>query len=95
MEKIDNNDYDFSTTLGVCFRNEDGKAILNQVRPNIKDLDTLPYPAWDLLPMDIYFDNSKTLYSEDSFKSSKRIDIVKPHLKHYTHSDMTDDDDRG
>ena len=75
LEKIDNGDYDFSTTLGVCYRNDDGKPILNQVRPNIKDMDVLPYPAWDLLPMDIYFGNSKTLYTEASFKSSKRIDL--------------------
>ena len=75
LEKIDCGDLDFSKTLGVCYRNDDGNPILNQVRPNIKDMDSLPYPAWDLLPMDIYFDNSKTLYSEDSFKSSRRIDI--------------------
>ncbi|MFQ5963021.1 MAG: B12-binding domain-containing radical SAM protein [Candidatus Scalinduaceae bacterium] len=33
---------------GVAFR-ENGKVFFSPPRPNIKDLDTLPFPAWDLL----------------------------------------------
>lgn len=75
LGKIDRRDFDFSDTLGVCYRDFKGLPILTAVRPNIRDLDTLPYPAWDLLPLDIYFSNSKLLYSEDAFTSKRRMDI--------------------
>ncbi|MCA9398280.1 MAG: B12-binding domain-containing radical SAM protein, partial [Candidatus Omnitrophica bacterium] len=75
LEKIDNKDFDFSQTLGVCYRDQSGNPILTNVRPNIHDLDTLPYPAWDLLPLDIYFKNSSILYSEAAYSAKRRIDI--------------------
>ncbi len=75
LEKIDDKDFDFSKTLGVCYREKDGTPKLNPVRPNIKDMDVLPYPAWDLLPMNIYLKNSSLLYSEDAFTSKRRVDI--------------------
>lgn len=34
---------------GIIFR-ENGKLKINEPRPFIEDLDTLPFPAWDLLP---------------------------------------------
>lgn len=73
---IDRQEDDFSKTLGVCYRDKkSGTPILTDVRPNIQDIDVLPYPAWDLLPMDIYFKNSQLLYSEESFTSRRRVDI--------------------
>lgn len=76
LEKIDRKDFDFSNTLGVVYRNGEGKPILTPVRPNIKDLDAIPYPAWDLLPLDKYFKNSASLYSEAAFTAKKRIDVM-------------------
>ncbi len=38
---------------GICFR-YDGKIYENQRRPYISDLDSLPFPARHLLPMDVY-----------------------------------------
>jgi len=75
LAKVDADDFDFSHTLGVCFRDSTGEPHLTAVRPNIQDIDVLPYPAWDLLPMDIYFRNSSLLYSEDAFTSKRRVDI--------------------
>lgn len=75
LEKIDKKDFDFTKTLGVCYRDKNKNPKLNAVRPNIRDLDDLPYPAWDLFPLDIYFANSRLLYSEESFTSQRRIDI--------------------
>ncbi|XQW85825.1 B12-binding domain-containing radical SAM protein [Thalassotalea piscium] len=75
LEKIDNNDFDYSTVLGVIHRDLTGKSFLTQVRPNIKELDTLPWPAWELFPLDIYFANSANLFSEESFTSKRRMDI--------------------
>ncbi len=76
LEKIDRKDFDFSKTLGVCFRDSQGKVVITNVRPNIHDLDILPYPAWDLLPLEIYFKNSSMLYSEAGYNSKRRIDIM-------------------
>ncbi len=36
--------------LGVAWREEDGTVRKTARRPDIKDMDRLPFPAWDLLP---------------------------------------------
>lgn len=41
--------------LGISYRNKDGKIIVNQSRPLIQDLDKLPFPARDLLPLEKYW----------------------------------------
>jgi len=76
LKQIDNKNLDFSKTLGVCFRDKNGKVVITPVRPNIHNLDILPYPAWDLLPLEIYFKNSSYLYSEAGYLSKRRIDIM-------------------
>ncbi|MBF0103983.1 MAG: B12-binding domain-containing radical SAM protein [Deltaproteobacteria bacterium] len=75
LNKIDKRDFDFSSTKGVCFRNAAGDPQITAVRENIPDLDALPYPAWDYFPMDIYFKNSSSLYSETAYTSKRRMDI--------------------
>ena len=75
LEQLQNKDFDFSDTLGICYRDKEG-TVLNRVRANIKDMDVLPYPAWDLLPLDIYFKNSSLLYSESAYLSKRRMDIM-------------------
>jgi anaerobic magnesium-protoporphyrin IX monomethyl ester cyclase len=47
---------DLSNVAGIWFR-KNGSVMPNRARNNIKDLDTVPFPAWDLLPMDIYLRN--------------------------------------
>jgi len=76
LKKIDQGDLDWSETLGVVYRNEDNKVILNKERPNINDLDTIPWPAWDFFPLeDVYFKNSSSLFSEEAYYAKRRIDI--------------------
>jgi radical SAM superfamily enzyme YgiQ (UPF0313 family) len=76
LEKIDRNDRDFSQTLGVIRRDEHGRPILNGTRPIINNLDVLPWPAWDLFPLEeVYFHNSASLFSEDAYRIKRRIDI--------------------
>ena len=41
--------------LGISYRDVEGKIIVNASRPLIKDLDTIPFPARDLLPQDKYW----------------------------------------
>ncbi|RMF96162.1 MAG: radical SAM protein [Candidatus Schekmanbacteria bacterium] len=38
---------------GTAYR-EDGEFIKNPIRPLIRNLDSIPFPAWDLLPMECY-----------------------------------------
>lgn len=75
LKKVDNKDFNFKQTMGVCFRLPDGRPVLTGTRPNIVDLDVLPWPAWDLFPLDIYFQNSQLLFSEEVFTSKRRIDV--------------------
>ena len=42
---------------GIAYKNGDGQVTVNPPRPLIEDLDTLPLPAYDLFPMDIYVRN--------------------------------------
>jgi anaerobic magnesium-protoporphyrin IX monomethyl ester cyclase len=46
---------DLSTIPNLVLRYED-KVKVNPARPFIADLDQLPLPAWDLLPMELYKD---------------------------------------
>lgn len=77
LKKLDQGDRDFSTTEGVCYRAESGQPKLTPVRPNINNMDILPYPAWDLLPLEeIYFPLGSSIYfSEEAYTAKRRIDI--------------------
>ena len=44
---------DFSQILGLSFM-ADGQTIRNAPRPFLEDLDSLPFPAWHLFPIDKY-----------------------------------------
>jgi len=45
----------FRRIKGLVFKDKRGKAVITTVRPLIKNLDNLPFPAWHLLPMEEYF----------------------------------------
>ena len=36
---------------------KDGEVVQTPPRPMIKNIDELPYPAWDMFPMDVYLSN--------------------------------------
>ena len=60
---------------GIVHRTTKGITV-NTTRPLLNDLDTLPWPAWDLFPLEeVYFKNSSSLYSEEAFLSRRRIDV--------------------
>jgi len=48
--------------LGVTFRAKDGKTVRTPDRPFIEDLDALPFPAHDLLPLDSLKHMGKVLF---------------------------------
>ena len=75
LAAIDRGEKDFSRINGLAVRGPKRECVLTPVAPTIPNLDILPYPAWDLLPMDIYFKNSQELYSEELYTSKRRIDV--------------------
>jgi radical SAM superfamily enzyme YgiQ (UPF0313 family) len=43
--------------LGIVYRGENGEIRINPRAPRIRDVDALPWPAWDLFPIDEYIEN--------------------------------------
>jgi anaerobic magnesium-protoporphyrin IX monomethyl ester cyclase len=52
----------FEGVLGTTFRGSEGKIIRNDDRPFLHDLDSLPSPAYHLLPLDSYHRMGKTIF---------------------------------
>lgn len=75
LDKVDHKDSDWSRVAGLIWRDNSGKSHLNPPRPLLDNLDSLPYPAWDAFPLDIYFRNSMALYSEEGMQAKRRLDI--------------------
>ncbi|MBI2043070.1 cobalamin B12-binding domain-containing protein [Candidatus Pacearchaeota archaeon] len=57
--------------LGVSYRDKKGKIIHNKDAPFIEDLDSLPFPARDLLPMHKYFSFEARRYPIDYIVSGR------------------------
>lgn len=61
---------------GVIYRASDGRLQMTAERRLLEDLDTLPYPAYDLFPLEeVYFKNSQVLFSEEGMVAKRRLDI--------------------
>jgi anaerobic magnesium-protoporphyrin IX monomethyl ester cyclase len=52
----------FTGILGITFRSKDGKIVRNADRPFFEDLDSLPFPAFHLLPLDAFHRMGKTIF---------------------------------
>jgi radical SAM superfamily enzyme YgiQ (UPF0313 family) len=44
---------------GIAYLDENGKEVVTQQAAVLSDLDHLPFPAWDLLPLDKYWEISR------------------------------------
>lgn len=75
LNKVNNNDFHWESTKGIIYRDQQGDLQLTPPRPLLRDLDGLPYPAWEMFPLDIYFRNSSLLLSEIAMQSQRRLDI--------------------
>ena len=76
LNKIDEQSLDLQNIKGIIWK-DNKKIKMNPPRELIPndELDKLPYPAWEMFPLEIYWKNSKLLYSEEAFTSKRRIDI--------------------
>ncbi len=73
---VDAGQPDWTRVAGTVSRSPDGTLVLSPQRALIDDLDGLPYPAWDLFPLEeVYFKNSDVLYSEEGMLATRRLDI--------------------
>ncbi len=59
VNAIKTNCYDFEKIDGFAFRNKNGKIVVNHKTQFIKNLDTIPFPAYELISLkDYYVDTS-------------------------------------
>jgi radical SAM superfamily enzyme YgiQ (UPF0313 family) len=76
LAMVDSGQRDWMRIDGTISRNADGKPVLSAQRALLEDLDSLPYPAWDLFPLEeVYFKNSQMLYSPEGMLAKRRLDI--------------------
>ena len=61
VEKVDAGE-DYLGIQGLAIRQPEGGITQTPKRPDIKDLDTLPFPARHLLPMEVYFSDHHNPY---------------------------------
>lgn len=81
LQKVDAGQCDWQNVDGTISRHPDSQGktdelIISAQRSLLEDLDTLPYPAWDLFPLEeVYFPNSQVLFSEEGMLAKRRLDI--------------------
>jgi len=57
LMKVLEGEGDLSEVKGIWYRDGSGKIFENEKRSPIQDLGTVPLPAWNLFPMEIYLKN--------------------------------------
>lgn len=76
LAMFDSGKRDWVVIPGTISRDAAGALVMAMPRSLLHDLDSLPYPAWDLFPLEeVYFPNSASLFSEEAMMSSRRLDI--------------------
>lgn len=76
LRRVDEKNSDWEEVKGIIFRNKEGGGHLNEEVALFKDVDTLPFPAWHLFPVDIYFKNSSLLLSEEAMLAKRHMGII-------------------
>ena len=74
-DEINNGSKDFEKINGLCLR-EKNNFKFTEPRALISDLDSIPYPAYDLLELEIYFKYSPLPYSVEAYNSKRRLSTV-------------------
>jgi radical SAM superfamily enzyme YgiQ (UPF0313 family) len=74
-DHVNNNDTDFNNIPGLCIKQKN-ELHFTAPRALIPDLNTIPYPSYDLFENDIYFRYSSLPMSVESHNSKKRFSVV-------------------
>lgn len=76
LDRVDRGAKDWENCNGTISRGAEGTLLFAPQRDLLDNLDTLPYPAWDLFPLEeVYFKNSEVLFSEEGMLARRRLDI--------------------
>ncbi len=77
LERVANEKRDWGNCKGLIYRTPDGQIKLSPSRELLKSeqLDALPYPAYDLFPLEKYWENSDMILSEAGLTIKRRLDI--------------------
>ena len=75
-DQVNNNSTDFDNVKGLCIRDKTLGYRFTAPRALIADLNTVPYPAYDLMESEIYFRYSSLSLSVDSYNSKRRVSTV-------------------
>jgi radical SAM superfamily enzyme YgiQ (UPF0313 family) len=76
LAALDAGSRDWSRIAGTISRGPEGIPVYGPQRALLRDLDSLPYPAWELFQLEeVYFRNSETLFSVEGMLSTRRLDI--------------------
>lgn len=75
LRRVNAGNRDWASVQGVIWRDPSGATYLNPEQTLMMDIDRLPYPAWELFPLDSYFKNSMALFSEEGMLARRRLDI--------------------
>jgi anaerobic magnesium-protoporphyrin IX monomethyl ester cyclase len=57
---------------GIYYK-QDGRILKNAARPPVRDMDQIPFPAYDLLPMEIYVNNPVGYINKDKWGRGERL----------------------
>ena len=76
LEKADSGIFEWNDVRGIIYREDDGRLVLTGERPLLDDMDSIPFPAWDLFPLDIYFQNSSLLLSEEAMLAKRHLGVL-------------------
>ena len=75
LDAIDSKATNFDAVDGMILR-RGSDCYLTKSRALLQDLDSLPYPAWELFPLEeIYFPNSAVALSEETLTATRRLDV--------------------
>jgi anaerobic magnesium-protoporphyrin IX monomethyl ester cyclase len=75
LRRLDAGNRDWAAVNGLTWRDPAGRIMVNPESPLLIELDTLPYPAWELFPLEVYFRNSMALFSEEGMLTRRRLDV--------------------
>lgn len=75
-DQVNSGTRDFEKINGLCIRDNKSSYGFTGPRALIADLNTIPYPAYDLMETEIYFRFSSLPLSVDSFNAKRRASTV-------------------
>ena len=74
-DNVSDNQTDFRGIAGLCLR-ETNELYFTAPRALIPDLNTIPYPSYDLFENEIYFKYSSLPMSVESYNAQRRFSVV-------------------